>query len=291
MPLDPAKLQSVKHLSGGEIQCACPACCENGTSPNDLHLRVFATGAYGCAVNKDPSHSRRIWQLAGSGEGAPVVEVAPRLELPRTWSPELLKRLVPDPTYWLNRGISQEVVDTLRGGVATEGQMKDRWVIPIFGKTEIVGFTGRALKPGMEPRWKHMGKVSSWVWGDLEGARLAREVILVEGPGCRMALQQRGIRGAIVLWGLNMSQAVALTLVALSPRRIRVATNNDVKHRAGQEAAEKIQRSLYKLFDPERVEIALPLQKDFMDHQEEDWAKWTAQFALDNQANPASVTL
>jgi hypothetical protein len=52
-------------------------------------------------------------------------------------------------------------------------------------------------------------------------------------------------------------------LVQLNIRRIIIATNRDIKHTAGQEAAIKIKAKLGAFFDENKIIIALPELKDF----------------------------
>ena len=172
MSLDHSKLVNLRRCSDGWT-AQCPECARQGADQRGKnHLRIYLDGKYGCAVDRTPEHYKRIYALAGTiGSGeiiAGQVTSEEPIELPQTWPAELLDRLVHDYSYWTNRGIKEEVLVPLKGGLATAGQMARRFVLPIFGEDgEIVGFTGRALNPKMQIRWKHMVDVRSWVWGDL----------------------------------------------------------------------------------------------------------------------------
>jgi hypothetical protein len=64
--LDFAKLENIKHLAGGAIRTACPACREQGGDSTGEHLHIRAGGKYGCAkFQGDGEHRRAIWRLAG----------------------------------------------------------------------------------------------------------------------------------------------------------------------------------------------------------------------------------
>lgn len=290
MPLDPAKLVNVR-TAAGKTTAQCPVCASNGKDQKARnHLVVFADGKFGCCVDNSPEHYRQIWLLAGdgnSGEHATQEQAPePKVELDRTWPESSLAGLLLDHSYWEGRGVPASVLEPLRGGVATKGQMGGRYVLPVFGDDGLIhGFTGRSLH-GMMPKWKHVGRVSAWLWGDLEGIETGRRAILVEGPGDRLALDARGVRGALVLWGVNLSQTLLAHLISVNPTEIVICTNNDRKeHMAGQRAAERIQRILCRFFDGEKIRTVLPGEKDLLDQHvagDAAWAEWLAR--LDPEA-------
>ena len=64
--LDFAKLENIKHLGGGSIRAACPACREQGADNTGEHLHISEDGKFGCAkFQGDAEHRRAIWRLAG----------------------------------------------------------------------------------------------------------------------------------------------------------------------------------------------------------------------------------
>ena len=66
MSLDTARLENVKHLDGGAIRAACPACRKAGSDKSGEHLLIQAGGKYGCAANpNDREHRQEIFRLAG----------------------------------------------------------------------------------------------------------------------------------------------------------------------------------------------------------------------------------
>ena len=64
--LDPARLENVKHLDGGGIRAACPACRAAGSDKSGDHLLIQPGGKFGCAANPgDGEHRKEIFRLAG----------------------------------------------------------------------------------------------------------------------------------------------------------------------------------------------------------------------------------
>lgn len=49
----------------GKTTARCPACKEQGHDKSGDHLLIATDGRYGCAVDKSPEHSKRIFALAG----------------------------------------------------------------------------------------------------------------------------------------------------------------------------------------------------------------------------------
>ena len=287
MALDLSKLECVKITSTGWT-ARCPECARNGSGDKSgNHLAILRDGRFHCAVGgSSNSHSKAIWRLAGSGQSGEAEDspdpVTQPIVVEQTWPLSVLDRLIQENAYWNDRGIPDRVLTPLRGGVATSAQMKGRWVFPIFdSRGEIHGFTGRAIDKNVEARWRHLGKVSNWVWGDLAGIKEFGRAILVEGVGCRLALDTEGVRGALPIWGLHISQAILGFLVSANPRDIVIALNNDVEKSKGPEAAERIKSVMDKLFGKGVARVLLPPAKDFLDKTmtQEKWDEW--KLALD----------
>ena len=65
--LDLARLENVKHLDGGDIRAACPACRAAGSDKSRDHLLIQADGKFGCATHPDDhEHRAEIFRLAGT---------------------------------------------------------------------------------------------------------------------------------------------------------------------------------------------------------------------------------
>ena len=299
MPLDHSKLVGLKK-NGVNWVAQCPVCEKNGADIRGKnHLFIASDGRYGCAVDRSPEHSKEIWRLVGEGTtGAADLNVPtrdPEPEIERIWPKELLNRLIKDHSYWVKRGIPESVIAGFQGGVATEGQMKNRYVIPIFNEDdEIHGFSGRCIQSMTEqerkqfkrPKYKHLGPVDKWIWADVDEIHSTRRAILVEGQGCRLSCEARGHPQAMVLWGVHMSQAVLGKLIELDPTDIVISTNNDTKsHSAGQRAAAAIKKTLDNFFAPEVSRVILPPVKDFLEIESEgQWVEW------ENQLNRVTET-
>jgi hypothetical protein len=71
--LDTARLENVKHLDGGAIRAACPACRAAGSDKSGEHLLIQLGGKFGCAANpKDREHRQKIFGLAGKQLSPPA---------------------------------------------------------------------------------------------------------------------------------------------------------------------------------------------------------------------------
>lgn len=297
MPLVLEKLVNVRAGAGGAKIARCPACAEMGRDHTGDHLIIYPDGRFGCLVNpQDKEHTRRIWKLAGDGildgknEKGELVESYrldedPQVDIERVWPTELLDRLIQDHSYWESRNIPESVVKPFRGGMATEGMMKGRYVFPIFNSQgEIMGFNGRRIDKNPAMKWKILGPSKKFLWGDLDYIRKERRAILCESMGDTLACLANGARGAICMFGVNLSETVLAFLISAKVREIYIATNNDVKvHHVGQKAAEKIRTTLCKFFSENTIKIHLPPVKDLADETmtEEKWAEWIAGLTLE----------
>ena len=89
-----------------------------------------------------------------------------RLEMETIYKEELLNKLLPHYDFYIKKGIDKEILRALKGGLATKGQLYQRFVFPIYNKNfQIHGFSGRdMLNKDSRPKWKHMGRKSSWLY-------------------------------------------------------------------------------------------------------------------------------
>ncbi len=300
MPLDFSKLLNIRSGANGSKTAGCPACMESGGDHDRTHLIIFPDGRYGCVVNqRDPAHRRRIWQLVGIGGtqgNHETIRFTPGIkpELPKTWPVSSLDRLIKNFSYWEGRGIREETVSKFGGGIATQGQMKGRFVFPIFSENnQIIGFTGRGLIPAIDPKWKHLGSVENWLWGNLEEIKLNKKAILVESIGDILALNQAGVNYCICLFGVNISEKIISFLIGHGVKKIYISTNNDIKeHKRGQKSALEIYKKLINFFDAEGILISLPNvenKKDFGEMTEEEIMEW--QKSLDKTEEIKTLSL
>ena len=80
--------------------------------------------------------------------GAESLSVAGNIFLGQTESPLMIKtyleKIIPDHSYWENRGISKDTLDLFNGGVVKGGVMADRYTFPIFN-SKIISFYKQGL--------------------------------------------------------------------------------------------------------------------------------------------------
>ena len=209
------------------------------------------------------------------------VQVKEKIEMGKVYPDSILNNLLPDLDFYKKKGLSEDTLNFYKCGYATSGQLFRRIVFPIYNQFgQIHGFSGRAIfwnKDSEFPKWKHIGKRADWVYplyikrnGTEEirdGIEKAKSVIIVESIGDSMALFENGYKNSLVTFGLGISSKISSALVALAPEKIIIASNNDsegdINH--GLISACKSYLQLCSIFDPDRLEIRLPLKNDFFD--------------------------
>lgn len=283
MLIDTSKLENLQVVEGG-WQAQCPACASVGNdSKNKNHLKIFRdTGKFSCVLYpSDRGHNKEILNLIGVdgfiGESGCIPPDVQNIIIDKIYDISLLNGLIKNYDYWKIRGISEDVIKNTKGGIASSGQLKDRWVIPVFNdRNDLIGFAGRALKHSMNIKWKLLGRASQWCYGGIEQIKQSKKLILVESFGDYAKLTTFGINNVLILWGLNMSQFLLGKIISLNPQQILISTNSDIKnHQAGQFAAEKIKRNIDKFFNDGTCKIALPIgAKDFGEMNEEQIKEW-----------------
>lgn len=234
---------------------------------------------------KDIGEAKQWIGTKGIYSSAPKLIVKPLIKMPKTFSKDTLTKLLPDHSYWINRGVSEETLKTFRGGVVREGKMKDRYVFPIFDhKQDLVGASGRDLishPDSARPKWKHVGDKSDWKYPlafNYQIIKKENKVILVESIGDMLALWDCGVKNTIVTFGLDVSVSIINLLLRYDIGKMYISFNNDSgKNFAGNEAANKAKTKLLKYFDSDQAQIALPTGKDFGDMTKEDIYSWKNQ--------------
>jgi len=213
----------------------------------------------------------RNWQYESSG-----IEKE-KLEELKVFPSELLDKLEKDHSYWLTRNINEETVSVFEGGVAKEGRMKDRYVLPIFNsKKQIVGFTGRDLTGTKKAKWKHLGDKSKWVYPlyfNKKEVLDAKSVILVESVGDMLSLWQSGVKNSAVTFGLDINNSLLNLFIRMDLDTIYISFNND-ENQAGNQAAKKLYFKLLKFFDKNQIKVALPTKNDFGEMNKEEIQEW-----------------
>lgn len=170
--------------------------------------------------------------------------------------------IIDDHSYWKNRGISIETLREFGGGVCKSGKMANRYIFPVLFKNKIIGVSGRSIID-KKPKWKHVGNISSWIYPYFtqNDIKQSQSAILVESIGDCLSLYDCGIKNVIVTFGLNVSNAIILSLIKNDINNITISFNNDSDSNRGNEAAIKAQNKLKLHFD--NVVIKLPPKKDF----------------------------
>lgn len=190
-----------------------------------------------------------------------------KLKIPRFISESEGDLLEKDYSYFINRGISREVISLFESGVCKAGKLKDRFCFVIRNsKKQIVGISGRTLL-NKNPKYKILGNKKGFVYPanlNLKDIQEKREIILVESVPCVLSLYECGIKTAICTFGLDLSVSVLNFIIRTSPRKIIVALNGDEN---GIKAGQKIVKKIKKFFSNALIVNVLPPdnQKDFND--------------------------
>lgn len=175
-----------------------------------------------------------------------------------------LDYLLPDYTYFLNRGISQNTLNLFLCGLVKKEIMKDRFCFVIQnGKNDVIGIVGRDVTNTKAAKWKICGKKEKFVYPAIINHKLINEtktVYLVEGIADVVALFECGIKNVLCLFGTELQLGVLNYLIKIGAQNIIISTNNDnlLGGSAGNNAAIKIYNKLNKFFDSDCIKIQLP---------------------------------
>jgi len=203
----------------------------------------------------------------------------------KIFDPKLLDNLLPVYKYWNDRGISDDTLKIFKNGIAHQNEMYQRSVFPIFNPDgKIYGFAGRSILADRVPKWKIVGKKLNFIYPVfVNGSYITQSnhVILVESIGDVLGLWEAGIRNVVCIFGTSISPKMMCYLLSLN-KSIVIATNNDKgkEKNWGDIAARKIQKSLLKYFDEERVMIFLPFKGDFNDQSKTENLQWQKDLLL-----------
>jgi hypothetical protein len=206
-------------------------------------------------------------------------EQLPKIETPIKWKRDYLDTFIKDHSYLESRGISSQTAQIFSGGVVKEDKMSGRYVIPIFDKDYIIGLVGRDITNEQRLKYKILGVKKKFVWPahiNKDIIKEKQEVILVESPMCVLKLYEAGIKNAICLWGVVISDAIICFLVGAQPKNIIISLNKDETKNnfVGEKAAVKAQERLSHFFNKKQIKIIFPLKKDFGEMSVEEIKKW-----------------
>ena len=164
--------------------------------------------------------------------------------------------------YFINRGFTEEILDKYDVGdcVNSNREMYNRAVVPIYDSAHsfMIGCTGRSLKEGLKPKWKHSDgfKAENTLynfWYAKEHIAKLREVILVESPANVWKLEMAGIRNSVAVFGSNLSDKQKMLLDTSGAMTIVVITDSD---EAGEEARKQIQKKCEKIYNIQHIRVS-----------------------------------
>lgn len=282
------RLEGFRRNGDGTYQARCPACAAEGHDKQRNHLRIWPSGAFVCAkLRKDNpndaplDHNRliraHVYQDLDPAALAlletQIVDPEPKLTADKVYPEEMLSGMVQNHSYWIGRGISEDVLRRMEGCLHPEGissKMTGRYLFPIrdYPSRRIVGWTGRLVgsSNSFAPKWKHLCRASRVTFPltvTADPIKHARKVVLVESPGDGLALAQGGIWCFGILLGLNLNSRWLGWLASADLDQIIISTNNDEigaakSDGAGNKAAQKLRAKLVPFFGEERVVVRLP---------------------------------
>lgn len=175
-----------------------------------------------------------------------------------------LNSILPVYDYWVDRGISENVLKSFNCGLCKVGIMKDRFTFIIQnGKKDIIGVVGRDVTNKKKAKWKICGVKSEFVYPAIVNHNIInekKEVVLVEGISDTLALYECGIENVLCLFGIELQLGLLNYLIKVNPKKIIIATNNDLflDSNTGNKAGVKIFNKLKKYFDEDTLKINIP---------------------------------
>lgn len=220
-----------------------------------------------------------------------------KLQVEEIYPEDILSKLLPHYKFYNGRGISDQTLKLLKGGLATKGQMYQRFVFPIYNQYgQIHGFSGRDMsnKEG-RPKWKHMGKKKNWIYPAYiptkEGSfhlHVPKDyVLLVESVGDCLSCIENGITNVLVSFGLDLSSKLICSLITFNFKKVILSFNNDAnkEDNKGMNACVKNYLKLLNYYDSKNIKICLPIKNDFGDMNELDFSKWKEKLNVIQQTN------
>tara|TARA_B100000035_G_scaffold302626_1_gene300413 strand:- start:928 stop:1962 length:1035 start_codon:yes stop_codon:yes gene_type:complete len=208
-----------------------------------------------------------------------------KLEMEEIYPENCLDRLLPHYKFYNDRGISEETLKSLKGGYATTGKLYGRFVFPIYNEhKQIHGFSGRDMNSsGNRPKWKHVGRKTGWIYplyANPEAEQAINEtqsVILVESIGDLLNLNEHGYKNVLVTFGLDVSTKLICATLSLNINKIILSLNNDKtsSENRGLNASIKNYLKLLNYYNPEKILICLPTEKDFGDMSDDQFKEWS----------------
>jgi hypothetical protein len=243
-----------------------------------------------CATIKTTDESQ-ISEFLENLSTQPVQQQKPKMSSEKIYDKSILQKLMPHYIFYTNKGVSEDVLVNLKGGLATEGAMYQRFVFPIYNETgQIHGFSGRDMnsKSSNRPKWKHVGKKTNWVYpafvpvdGEnifLNSIKENRCIYLVESIGDVLSLHSAGIYNAICTFGTSISSKVLCFLLSIDAECIHICLNNDEgkEKNRGKIGSLGVYCKLLNYFSRSRIAINPPTLNDFGDMNEDQIEVWSS---------------
>jgi hypothetical protein len=213
----------------------------------------------------------------------------PKISTEKVYPDSILERLLPHYKFYNDRGISDPTLQFLKSGYATEAAMYQRFVFPIYNSNGCIhGFSGRDMSktPKDRPKWKHVGKKSTWVYPyyvPSSSENLVRktihsknEVIFVESIGDMLNLFENGIYNVLVSFGVTLSTPLICFIASLGSPRIVLSLNNDYdkEENRGRVGSFKSLLKMLNYFDLSRIIIHPPTLRDFGEMSPPQFKEW-----------------
>lgn len=213
----------------------------------------------------------------------------PKIKENKLYPSSILTRLLPHYKFYLERGIPEAVLRVYGGGLATSGDMYQRYTFPIYNdEGAIFGFAGRDMLERPEgttrPKWKIIGPKREFKYPfnlPHEGKTPfkkhildAEDVFIVESIGDSMSLSAAGLKNHLVTFGVGISPAILSCLVSSNCKNIYICFNNDEvtedeeaagKKNVGMVRARKASQVIEKYCDSHNIEVCTLPKNDFGD--------------------------
>ena len=174
--------------------------------------------------------------------------------------------------YLQQRGFSEEICAAYGVGLFPgKGSMAGRIVFPLRqqsqlgGTFELVGYAGRAVAPGVEPRWKvPEGLVKDFLYGyDRCDRNLGKTLHLVESFWGVLAFARAGIPNVGALMGMSLTDGKA-AIAATWPGVKIILDGNDGARAAAEKIALKLMRKTFVWV----IDLSAGTQPDHLPHDD-----------------------
>lgn len=222
-------------------------------------------------------------------------EIKPKalLKEEKTFSPESLRKLLPDYTYWNKRGIPTETLKQYKCGLATGGKLYQRIVFPIFRRDgKIHGFSGRKVSEENDrPKWLHYGKSADWFYPyysvEYVQEKITEEsrIFVVESIGDSLSLYRSGVENNIVAFTNKINSKLIARLIA-SGADICLSFNNDNEgQNRGFDGALTSLLRLIDNMDIDKIWFTPPPVNDFGKMNDSEVRHWRKNLLFDSESH------